>query len=825
MWTEFTADVKQALRMMRKNSTFTAVAVTALALGIGANTGIFSVVDKVLLQPLPYPEPDRMVKLGRQFSNGIGFSNSVPKYMAWRHNDVFSAMTIYDQIGPGVNLSKGDRLQQIKAAHVSADYFKVFGIAPKVGRSFAQSEDAPNGPKVVVLSHQLWAGQFGSDPNILGRTILLNAEPYTVVGIMPASFVPDPPSQVWMPIQADPNSTNQGHYLAVAARMKPGVTLDEARAEMKLRGEDFRRANPKWMDKGESVAVLRMGDAIVRDVKTALLVLTGAVGFVLLIACANVANLLLARAATRQKELAIRSALGAGRGRIVRQLLTESVVLAVMGGVLGFALGAWGVHALLTMIPGDIPRLTSEEHVQSALSIIDWRIGLFAIGLCFVTAILFGLFPAMHVSRTDVSSMLKETSGRSGTGRRQNRVRKMLVGTEIALALVLLLGATLLIRTFAGLSAVKTGIDAHDVLVFQTALAGSRYSTTRAVDNMARQVIRRMEALPGVESVAMAVSVPTQTGIDLPFNIVGKPPKRGEVYNGDVQWRFVTHEYFTALKIPLLRGRLFAETDSGNSQRVVLINQKMAEKYWPKENPIGQVLIIGKGLGKELEDTGPREIVGIVGNVQESGIGDEQDGAMYVPQSQIGDGLTKLAGSVIPASWLVRSHMDASSLRTAAMREIQTVDPQVTFAKVQSMAEILSANVSQQKFNTVLLAIFAAVAMALASIGIYGLMSYSVEQQRQEVGIRMALGADRGRVLSMILRQGMTPVIVGVLVGTGVGFALTRLLSSLLFGVKSNDPTTFVSVAVALTAVALVAALIPAQRATRVDPVMALREE
>jgi predicted permease len=811
--------------MMRRNLTFTAVAVAALALGIGANTGIFSVVDKVLLQPLPYPEPDRLVKVGRTFQGGTGFSNSIPKYMVWRHNNVFAAMTIYDQGGPGVNLSRGDRLEQLKAAHISADYFKVFGVSPQLGRGFTQSEDSPNGPKTVILSHQLWTGHFGSDPNILGRSIVLNGEPYTVAGVMPGNFVPDPPAELWLPLQADPNSTNQGHYLAVAARLKPGVTIEQARGEMKLRGEDFRRLYPKWMDKGESVAVVSMREAMVRDVKTALLILTGAVVFVLLIACANVANLLLARAATRQRELAIRSALGASRGRVIRQLLTESVILSSLGGVLGFALGAWGVRVLLSLIPGDIPRLTSDNHAQNALSIIDWRIALFALALCFITGILFGLFPALQISRTDVASTLKESSGRSGTGRKQNRVRKVLVGTEMALALVLLLAAALLIRTFAGLSSVNPGIDPHHVLVFQTSLAGGKYSTTSRVDNLATQVIRRLEAVPGVESAAMTVAVPTETEIDLPFNIAGKPPKGKDAYNGDEQWRFVTPHYFAALKIPLLRGRLFSETDTGNSAKVVLINRSMAQKYWPKQNPIGQVIVIGKGLGPEFED-GAREIVGVVGDVRESGLADTQNTAvMYVPQSQISDGLTKLANNVIPLSWCIRSNMDVNSLRAAATREFQAVDSQVPFAKIRTMETILRQNVARQKFNTVLLGIFAAVALVLAAIGIYGLMSYSVEQQKQEVGIRMALGADRGRVLKLILRQGMTPAIIGVLIGVGIGYALTRLMSSLLFGVKANDPVTFASVAIVLTAVALFAALIPAQRATRVDPAIALREE
>jgi predicted permease len=820
------ADVQQSFRMMRKNLTFTLVAVAALALGIGANTGIFSVINQVMLQPLPYPEPETLMKLGRNYLNGYGYSNSIPKYMTWRHNDVFSAMTIYDQQGPGANLTTGDRVQQLKAAHVSKDYFKVFGIAPARGRSFTESEDMPNGPKAVVISDRLWTSHFARNPNMLGRTLVLNGDPYTVIGAMPPHFVPDPPAELWLPLQADPNSTNQGHYLAIAARLKPGVSVEQARAEMKLRGEDFRRANPKWMDKDETVAVVPMREAMVHDVRTALLILMGAVAFVLLIACANVANLLLARAATRQRELAIRSALGASRVRMMRQLLTESIVLSTVGGILGFALGALGVRTLLTLIPGDIPRLTRHETAQSALSILDWRVAFFALGLCFVTGIVFGLFPALQIMRTDVSSTLKEASGRSGTGRKQNRLRKILVGAEMTLALVLLLAAALLIRTFAGLSTMNPGIDPHHVLTFQTSLVGAKYSTTSKVDNLATQMIRRLEALPGVESAAMAVAMPTETQIDLPFQIAGRTPKKGQLYTGDEQWRFVTPHYFAALKIPLLRGRLFNPLDMSNAPKVAIINHALAKKYWPNQSPVGQVIFISKGLGPEFEDVGPREIVGIVGDVREAGLADSEDTPVtYVPQSQISDALTKLANNVIPMSWCIRSNMDMTSLRNAAEHEFAAVDPMIPFAKVRTMESALAENVSRQKFNAVLLTVFGAVALILAGIGVYGLMSYSVEQQKQEVGIRMALGADRSSVLKMILRQGMTPSVVGVTIGVGAGFALTRFLSSLLFGVRANDPTTFVSVVVVLMGVALVAALVPAQRATRVDPALALREE
>ena len=818
------ADIRQALRMMRKSPGFTAVAIAALALGIGANTGIFSVVNKVLLQPLPYPQPDRLMKLGRSYPQGRGYSNSIPKYMVWRHNNVFSAMTIYDQGAIGLNVSTSDRPEQVKALHVSADYFKVFGVSPVRGRGFTASEDSPNGPRAAVISQKLWKSRFGSDPQIIGRTIILSGEPYPIIGLMPDSFIPEPPADVWIPLQANPDSTNQGHYLAVAARLKPGVTLEQARAEMKLRGEEFRRLNPKWMDKGESVAVTPMREALVGNVKTALLILLGAVAFVLLIACANVANLLLARAASRQKELAIRAAVGASRWRVVRQLLTESVILSGLGGILGFLLGAWGVRSLLLLVPGNIPRLTDQEHVQSVLSVLDWRIVAFTIGISFLTGIVFGLFPALHISNPDVASTLKEASGRSSTGRKQNRVRKVLVGAEMALALVLLVSAALLIKTFIGLSTANSGIDPQHVLTFQTSLAGGQYASTQKVDNLAVQLDRRLEAIPGVQTAGMAIVLPTENEIDLPFNIAGKPPKTGQMYNGDEQYRFVTPHYFAVFKIPLLRGRMLNERDVTNSAKVVIINQAMAKKYWPKENPVGQVITIGKGLGPQFEDP-PRQIVGIVGDVRETGLGDTNVGVMYVPQSQVSDGLTQLGINVLPLSWCVRSSLDTNSLRSAIAKELQAVDGQLPVSNVRTMEQVLAQDVSRQHFNMLLLSIFAGIALILAAIGIYGLMSYAVEQQTQELGIRMALGADRGQVLKLIIRQGMTPALIGVVAGLAVAFGVTRVLASLLYGVKASDPSLFATVAVVLTAVAALATYIPARRAMNVDPVIALRDE
>src|SRR4030095_454257 len=499
--------------------------------------------------------------------------------------------------------------------------------------------------------------------------------------------------------------------LSVAGRLKPGVTAAGAEARMKTIGEQFRQVNGKWMDKTESVAVVPMREATTGEVRTALLVLLGAVALVLLIACANVANLLLARAAGRQRELAVRSAMGAVRGRVIRQLLTESVLLAGCGGVLGLALGALGVRGLLMLVPGKIPRLTDAISGAVVVPPLDWRVMAFTIGISLVTGVLFGLFPALHTSKPDLGSTLKEASGRSGTGVRHRRVRSALVVAEMALALVLLVGAALLIRSFVGLRSVDPGIDARNVFTFQRSLAGGSYGTTASVTSFSSQVIRRIETIPGVEAAASTIALPVENGIDLPFSIVGKPPTRGE-YAGDEQWRSVSPHYFSVFKIPVMRGRAFTESDTGASSRVVIINDAMAKKYWPKEDALGQVIVIGKGLGPQFEEP-PREIVGIVGNVRENGLGNAGVGVMYVPQSQMTEGLTALANSVLPLSWCVRTTTDPMALRVAIARQLHGVDGQMPISRERTMTEVLAGAVARQSFNMVLLSIFAGVALGL----------------------------------------------------------------------------------------------------------------
>jgi predicted permease len=819
----FLADLRYALRTLRSNAGFTAVAMTALALGIGANTAIFTVVNAVILAPLPYPQPDRLVRLGRQYPGGNSYSNSIPKYMVWRQNNVFDAMTLYEQGGLGMNLGTGGHPEQAKASHVSKDYFQVFGVSPALGRSFNQAEDLPHGAAAAVLSYRLWQDRLGGDPQIVGRTILLNNQAYTVIGVMPQSFASNPVMDVWLPLQADPASTNQGHYLAAAARLKPGVRIEQARAALKVLGERFRAANPKWMDAAESVAVIPMKDSLVEDVRLALLILLGAVGFVLLIACANVANLLLARAAVRHKELAIRAAIGASRGRVVRQLLTESLLLAGAGAVLGFALGAAGVRALLLVAPGNIPRLTETEGLHQALPLLDWRVAAFTIGVATLTGILFGLFPALSLSNPDLVSTLKE-GGRSGGGTLGKRARSFLVIAEVALALVLVTGATLLIRTFSGLRSVNPGLNPHHVLVLETSLASGSYDSTAKVDEFVRRLAPRLEGVPGVQSAAAALVLPLSgTGVDLPFNIVGHPPAKGD-YNGDDQWRSVSARYFRVLQIPLLRGRVFTESDSGAAPPVVIVNQAMVKKYWKDQDPIGQVIVIGKGLGPQFDDP-PRQVIGVVGTVRETGLDAVDQGVMYIPQSQVIDGVTNLVNGILPLSWAVKTAGDPLALRAAAEREIRAVDGLMTISHVRTMDQMVADSLSRQNFNMLLLTIFAAIALLLAAIGIYGLLSYSVEQRTQEIGIRVALGASRGDVVRLMLLQGMKLAGIGVLLGLAAAYGVTRLLASLLFGVRATDPLTFGAVAAVVSMVAVAATLVPARRAAGIAPSRALRHQ
>jgi putative ABC transport system permease protein len=815
------ADLRYALRMLWKSPGFTVASVLALALGIGANTAIFSVVNAVLLAPLPYPQPDRIVVVERTFPNGIGNSSSIPKFTFWKaNNSVIDDLCAYDFAGPGFSLAGGDRPEQVKGIHASRGYFSVFGAKPFLGRVFAEDEDSPGGPRVVVLSGGLWKRRYGSDPQIIGKSVVLNSDPYTVIGVLDDRFQPDTPSDIWLPLQADAQSVNQAHYLKVAGRLKPGVTLAQANASLKLMGENYRASHSDGsMGKDEGVAAETLLARTVGQIRPMLLILTGAVGLVLLIACANVANLLLAQGATRQRELAIRTAVGAARGRIVRQLLTESLLLASTGAVFGLLLGYWGSRILVTLAPVGLPRLAEFAGGVPLNGTVLW----FTLVVAMLTGILFGLVPALQSSRPDLNSTLKEASGRSGSGLKQNKARGLLVIGETALSVILLIGAVLLIRTFVSLRKVDPGIDPHNVLTMQTSLIGNRYATIAQTARLQHDVVERLEAIPGVIAASPAIQVPVvNMGLDLPFVVEGRPLQ--DKYHGDEFWRSVGPHYFDVFRIRLVSGRVFNERDVENSQPVVLINEAFMKKYFDKENPLGQRLTIARGLGKEFEDK-TRVIIGVVRTVRENGLNNDSVPVYYIPSAQVPDLMQHFANGIVPQSWVVRTQADPAAMTDAVRQQFLAVDSQLAVAEIKTMDHTLEGATSGENFSMTLLGAFAALALVLAAIGIYGVVSYMVEQRTNEIGIRMALGARQSSVLGMVTRHGLLLASIGVLGGLAGAFGLTRFLAKLLYGVKPADPATFASVAVALLLVAAMASVIPALRATRVDPVIALRSE
>ena len=812
-------DIKHALRMFAKNPGFTFAAIAALALGIGANTAIFTVVNTVLLKPLTYPEPDRIVQFWLTSPQGNGAGASPTKFNNWlQQTSVFQNISAYDFGGPGFNLT-GDHPEQVHGIHVSQQYFALFGAPVILGRTFTPQEDRPNGGKVVVISYGLWQRRFGGNRNIVGTSLSLGNEPYTIVGVIGKSFDSDPEADVWLPFQIDPNSDNQGHYFLAAARLKPGVTLAQANAQLKVAADQFRRRYPGHLDPKDGFAVQLLRDSIVSDVRSSLFVLLGAVAFVLLIACANVANLLLVRATGRKREFAIRAAMGAGRVRIIRQLLTESIMLSISGGILGLILGFVGVRALLVLSPGDIPRVGE----NGAAVGIDWRVLLFTLGISVLTGILFGLFPAIGAARPDLNSTLKESSNRSGTGFRQSKGRSVLVISEVSLALILLIGAALLIRTYVALRSVNPGFDPHNVLTMEMSLTGDRFQKTAGVAELVRAGRERLNSIPGVEASASACCIPLEGGFGLPFIIVGRP-LGNQPATGGAGWMSASPGYFDVFKIPILRGRDFNLQDSTGASGVVLINETMAKKYWPNANPVGQQLIIGKGVGPQFDEPA-RQIVGVVADIHDGGLNRDPRPLMIVPQAQVTDGMTALNARIGPVAWFVRTHTDPHQYISAITEQLRQASGGFPVARVRTMDEVVIRSTAREDFNMLLLTIFGASALILAAIGIYGLMAYSVQQRTQEIGIRLALGADRSKIRNLVVRQGMILTLAGVVIGVGAAFGLTRLIASFLFGVKTWDPFVFVSVPIVLAAVALAATWIPAQRASKLDPMTALRVE
>ena len=814
-------DLKFIARSLRKTPGFTMVAILVIAVGIGVNTAVFSVINTVLLKPLTYPNPQELVMLMNTSPRGAGPGANVPKFNIWRQQTgIFSKVAAFDFGGAGLNLTGGDHPLQVQAVHVTQQYFAMLGAPVIAGRTFTEAEDTPNGGRVVVLSYSLWKSRFGGNSHIVGSNIQIDGQPYLVVGIVGKNFVTDVPTDLWLPFQFDLNTQDQAHYFTVAARLRPGITVEQANAQLKLAADQFRRTyGPAAMGPQDGFAVESLQETMVSESRASLWVLMGAVALVLLIACANVANLLLVRASVRKRELATRAALGAGRAQIVRQLLVESLVLAVSGGVLGLILGVVGVRLLLAIAPGGIPRIGE----NGAAVVPDWHVLLFTLGASVLTGILFGLAPAISASRPNLVAALNESSSRSGAGFRSGKVRSILVVSEMALALILVIGAALLIRTFMKLQAVDPGYDTRNVLTMAMSISGNRFLKTAGVAQLVKDGTDRVSGLPGVEAAAAACCLPLNGGFGLPFDIVGRP-KGNAPFTGGGGYDTVSWNYFNALKIPLLRGRMFTEQDNGSAPGVVIINETMAKRYWPKGDPLKDRLQIAPGGGPAFAES-PRQIIGIVADTRTDNLSEPPDAMMYTPIAQMPDGMTALNSRVAPLYWIARTRVEPHSLAAPMTEALRVASGGLPVAHIRTMEELVVRNTSRQRFNMLLLTIFGASALLMAAIGIYGLMAYSVQQRTQEMGIRMALGAQASHIRTLVIRQGMILALIGVAIGLAGAFGLTRFLASFLFDVKAWDPLAFIVTPLLLAAVALIAVWLPAERAVRVDPMSALRFE
>ncbi len=815
-------DVRHALRMFVQSPAFAFAAVAALTLGIAVNTAIFSVVNAVLLRPLPYPDADRIVYFMSTGPNGPGFPGASPaKFAHFRRQtevtELTSAFTRYL-----VNYTDGSFPEQLRGGRVSGDFFKLFGATAVLGRTFSTEEDRPRGDRVVVLSEQFWQTRLNADPAILGKAISLGGVPHTVIGVLGEFNIEDllsPAPQVWVPFQLDPETSDQGHYFQSAGRLRDGVSVEQGRARLQASAADFRARFKDALGPNGGFSVEPIGNVMVRNVRQSLFVLTGAVGFVLLIACANVANLLLVRATGRKREIAIRAALGGSRGRIIGQVLTESLVLSVIGGVLGLAFGVLAIRALLSVNTAGLPRI-GEAGVLVGL---DWRVLAFTTTLALATGLIFGLIPALQSSKTDLTSTLKETGGRSGSGFRQNKTRSILVVVEVALALTLLVGSALLIRSAIALGRVEPGFDANSVLTMRMSLTGPQYTSSQAVDLLIRNGVERLQTLPGVENAAATCCVPLEGGFGLPFVVSGRPLTEGP-FHGGAGWINITGGYFDVFKIPVTKGRAFTERDDSVAPPVVIINEAFASQYFKDQDPLNNRLTIGKGVMREFATETERQIIGVVANTRDGGLNQDPPAIMYVPQAQVPDAANALNLGIAPVGWVVRTAGEpyaASESIQAALRE----STGLPVSQVRSMADVVVRSTSRQRFNMWLMTMFGASALLLAAIGIYGLMAYAVEQRTQEIGIRLSLGADGGSVRRMIVMQGMRLAIVGVVIGIAASWALARFMSAFLFQVEARDPLVFAGAPLVLTLVALVAVWLPALKASKVDPVIALRYE
>jgi len=806
-------DIRHAFRSMRRFPGFTVAAIFTLAVGIGANTAVFSVIDAVLLAPLPYPQPDRIVQFFLASPGGEERGASIPDFRFWLdHANSVQDISAYDFDQSEMGLTSAVP-EQVHGLHVTSGYFRLFGAPLMLGQSFTSSDDNPAGARVVVLSYNLWKRRFAGDQHIIGEAVSIDKENYTVVGVTGPDFLSEPDAQLWIPFRFDLNSTDQFHSFGVAGRLKPGITLAEANAQLASIASSTQHSRP---DPDFRFELHRLHDAIAGDIRPTLFMLQGAVTLVLLIACANLANLLLARMTTRQREFAIRAAIGAGRGRILRQLTTESLVLCACGCVLGIVLSLIGARVLLALSPGSISRIGP----SGAGVTVDLRVMSFALAISLATGLIFGLLPTLAISRTKIPNALRESGSRQSAGVWSRRSRSLIVITEIALSLILLIGASLLIRTLIALSRVDPGFSSHNVALVTMPLEGRQFATGANVAAMVSDARRQLAAIPGVENAAATFSAPYASRMGMPFASVSN----GSTISGDAEWMAVSPGYLGTLQIPVLRGRNFDEHDDSGAPGVALVNEGMVRQYWPGDDPLGQQIEIGKGLGPNFVDRS-RRIIGIVADTRDDDLSQAAAPTMIIPDAQEPDGMVQLETKFGPLWWIVHTRVAPRPLIPAIEAALRRASGGRAVGGVRTMEEVLSRSIARQRFNMVLLAAFAVIALLLAAAGIYGVMAYSVAQRTQEIGVRMALGADRAQLRRMILREGLIKGTVGLVCGISAAFFLVHLLAGLLFGVTTRDPLIFIAAPIFLLAVTLAASWIPARRASSLNPVEALHFE
>ena len=803
-------DLRYGARMLLKKPGFTLIAILTLALGIGANTAIFTIVSAVLLRPLPYPESERLVEIGRVFSgsDAAGALNG-PKFVFLRdHAQSFEAIA-GNMRGSDLYLSDGGEAEYVGQLRVTADFFRTLGVAPAVGRGFTAEEDSPSGERVAILGGELWRQRFGADGEIIGRKIALSGVVYTVVGVMPPWFEYDGSPEVILPMRVNPAGGEEGYNWTVIGRLKRGVTPDQARSETQALFDKFNALYPGQRSEGgrEDHRLMLWRSSKTADVQKLLWILLGAVGFVLLIACANVANLQLTRAAGRRKEVAVRMALGAGGWRVIRQLLTEGVMLALVGGGAGLLLAVWSLEAMMALVPkGMIPRA---EEVN-----IDWRVLLFALGASLLTGVISGLAPALQTLRVDVIRNLKEGAGKAGAEVARGRLRGALVVVEVALALTLSVGAGLLLRTFANLRGVEKGFDARNTLTFYISPRGKGYDTVAKLNDLYRRALERFRSLPGVEAAALTNQLPLDGRFNMPYMLAGQSKP-----SASAEYRLISNDYLNVMRMSLLRGRQFNEGDVFGAEPVVIINEAFARRNFANVEPLGQEVYV---CCDERGDLAMRRVVGVANDTKQRNLSSPSPATVFIPIGQATEGIKEQARY---ASFALRAKGDPSALSAAVRGEMRQLDAAVPVQGLRSMEQLVSRSVAPQRFNMSLLGLFAALGLVLAAVGIYGVIACVVSQRTHEIGLRMALGAQASDVMKMVVRRGMAPAMIGVAVGLGASYALTRLMNSLLFGVSATDPLTFIVIALSLGLVALLACWIPSRRAAKVDPMIALRCE